>query len=71
MMTSSRKFEIWTSREKRFAEHSGDTYTIYNKLAEVFDISISITTLYRMKPGSIRNLTKGHAVLKVHVKCMK
>lgn len=71
MMTSNRKFEIWRSDEKRFAVASGDAFEMKTKLNEEYGISISQSTLYKMKPDQTKLLTPGHEVVKTFIKCIK
>jgi len=58
MMTSNRYFEIWISTEARFAQASGDAYRIIEKLKELYDITYSKSSLYTIKKGAQRELTK-------------
>jgi len=70
MMVSNRRYEIWEEKEKRFSQHSGDAWDIVTKLSDKYFISISKSTLYRMRVGQKKKMNKGHEANSIFIICI-
>lgn len=71
MMTSNRYFELWASNDTRFAQMTGDAYQIATRFEALTGRKVSKATLYRIKKGKSKLITKDHSSVKYSVKCIQ